>query len=326
MIFVIFYHSCKFWGGHWFSPYTPLIENQYIDDVGGWFNTFQLPAFVLISGYIYEYLRHERGLYNDYWLFLTNKIKRLLVPCLTVTIVWLIPMSIFLRDYTAKDCVDKFVVSGGGDQLWFLSMLFWVFAIYRLIEIYVRKHTWIAVPVFTLSYLLGTLLLIKTSFCVFQIPRSFQYLPYFYIGCCFRKNHRENGVPQWWSCRSIIYTLVIVHIAIYMVSINYNSSQLFFNTILSFSGGVISFVALTSIGYKITEIKNNGFINKLQSNNFAMYLYHQQIIYITIITFNGHINPLWNVFLNFCIASAVSYCIASYINRYTVLRKIHGIK
>lgn len=113
MLCVMIFHSCILWSGVWEPFMTPAIECRWLGLFATWLSTFHIYAFVLVSGYLYSYIRLEKKGYNDAKLFIKKKAKRLLLPYLVITIFWIVPFALAYRDYTIKDYVLKYVIGGG---------------------------------------------------------------------------------------------------------------------------------------------------------------------------------------------------------------------
>lgn len=58
----------------------------------------------------------------------------------------------------------------------------------------------------------------------------------------------------------------------------------------------------------------------------AIYLFHQQIIYFTIIWLNGKVNPYLNAIVNFIVALVLSSLISTLLMRFKVTRVLIGEK
>lgn len=54
-----------------------------------------VPLFLLVSGYIWAYIKMETDKYDDACVVLKKKAKRLLVPYLFVGVVWAGPVYCF---------------------------------------------------------------------------------------------------------------------------------------------------------------------------------------------------------------------------------------
>ena len=92
MLIVVFYHSILFWSGNWFSA-IPAQRLEILAGIASWLNSFHIYGFALVSGYLFYYLRYEKGKYGRYIPFLKQKAKRLLVPYVFAAAVWVIPIS-----------------------------------------------------------------------------------------------------------------------------------------------------------------------------------------------------------------------------------------
>lgn len=67
-------------------------------------------------------------------------------------------------------------------------------------------------------------------------------------------------------------------------------------------------------------------IANLSKISMPIYLFHQQIIYFTIIFFNGRIYPLLNIFVNFFAAIFISNLLSSIMLKYKYTRLLIGEK
>ena len=62
MLLVVLYHSCVMWGGSWFVD--PAVRSFALGVFAQWLNTFHVPVFVFMSGYLYAYLKGETDRYG----------------------------------------------------------------------------------------------------------------------------------------------------------------------------------------------------------------------------------------------------------------------
>lgn len=103
MLSVVVCHSVSFWGGGWFLAYTPHETLPLMRIISSWTGSFHVYGFTLVSGYIFYYLRNDLGKYGQYFAFLVNKLKRLIVPYYFVCVIWVIPITTFYFKYSIKD-------------------------------------------------------------------------------------------------------------------------------------------------------------------------------------------------------------------------------
>lgn len=94
---------------------------------------------------------------------------------------------------------------------------------------------------------------------------------------------------------------------------------------LNICGAIAAFYILQLLANKINW-KDNIIFRELSSKSMPMYLFHQQIIYFTIMIFNGRVNPYINSLLNFVIAIVLSFGISYFMMKFKVTRFLIGEK
>lgn len=87
MMLIVLYHVILPWAGWGWSGIEPAIDAPLLGHTAIWLNSFHIYAFVLISGYIYAFLKLEKGKYKEFGEFVKTKAKRLLVPYFFVSIL-----------------------------------------------------------------------------------------------------------------------------------------------------------------------------------------------------------------------------------------------
>ena len=137
-------------------------------------------CLTLISGYIFYYIKYEKCDYQKYLPFLKNKAKRLLVPYVFIAAIWVAPIHAYY--FRTEELIERYVLVTVPSQLWFLLMLFWVFAIFYLISNIVNKKPWLGVIIVCIAYCIGQF---APSFYCFN--RGLQYLLFLFIGLTLRK-------------------------------------------------------------------------------------------------------------------------------------------
>lgn len=127
MLFVVFGHCCRFWNGNWFSFCIPILNiTDFSKILIWWAVSWHVCTFVLVSGYLFYYLRYERDKYDKFIPFLQKKVQRLLIPAYFVGLIWIIPVNTYFWGDWFRNFL-KFVSGVSPSQLWFLFMLFDVF-------------------------------------------------------------------------------------------------------------------------------------------------------------------------------------------------------
>lgn len=117
MCAVVLGHCSRFWAGNWFAVYPIMDDSKLLAVLSAWLNSFHTYAFCVVSGYLYCYLRCEKGKYKLFLPFLKNKCYRLLVPLIFVSCVWVIPMHCLFYGMNLKSLFVKFVLMTSPAQL-----------------------------------------------------------------------------------------------------------------------------------------------------------------------------------------------------------------
>lgn len=328
MLLVILGHACAFWSGHWFTE-NPILQSQGLSVIYSWVGSFHIFAFALVSGYIFAF-KISGGGYSQYAPFLQNKAKRLLIPYAFVALVWVAPISAYFFNWDFVYVVKKYLFAVDPSQLWFLWMLFDVFAIvWPMRNVMLKKPImgWIIALALYGIGIVGKQML-PNIFCIWT---ACQYVSFFYIGMRIRvkQEKREKLISEtvpWiiW----LIVDLIVFAVEIYIG----NQSGLIFRLIdtmimfgLNVVGAIMAWSLLQVLACHVYWEKRKGF-KLLSSYSMPMYLFHQQIIYCCIYLFNGKINPWLNATLNFSVAMICSFIISAILMRYKTTRFLIGEK
>ena len=267
------------------------------------------------------------GAYSEYRSFLKNKAKRLLIPYVAVAFLWVLPISRYFFRWSAIELVKKYVLCCNPSQLWFLWMLFDVFALSWPLWNILQKFRYgaITVLIFYGIGIVGSELLIN----IFCIWTAFQYMIFFFIGIQLRRCHvagKKILIEQipWWITMFIDLGIF----ALYMAAAHMNG--IIGRTIrtgvlfaLHVIGALMAFVILQKVGARINWEDKNPFM-VMARNVMTIYLLHQQIIYIIIYWGNGKINPYINVGFNFVLALLGSLSISLLLRTFKMTRWLIG--
>lgn len=328
MILVVVGHSCIFWTETWFTK-DPVYSSQWLSIISQWLKSFHTYAFTLVSGYIFCY-KIQRGYYQNYKPFLANKVKRLLVPYVFSAVVWIIPISNFFFHYSADELVTKYVLCDNPAQLWFLWMLFWVFAIVWPIKKTIIEHNTVGVLlglVFYCASIFGEKM-IPNIFCIW---RACRYLIYFIIGIIIRAKEEKkeksilSSIPAYgWLLLHIVLFVASLYISQYRGMV-YTVLSIVLNMLCNIVGAYMAFMVLNMLSRK-TNWRDNQLFKTLSRLSMPIYLFHQQIIYFVISGLNGKINPWLNATLNFVSAILGAGIISLLLMKYGLTRKLIGEK
>lgn len=327
MLLVIMYHACVFWNENWFG--VPVVSQPVLGLFARWLNSFHIHTFAAVSGYLFA-LNVNKGAYKRYAPFMFGKAKRLLIPYLFVAVVWVIPIDCIVSGLSWDTIFHSYILAIKPSQLWFLWMLFGVFAIvWPLRKTMIQKPTagWlIALSLYGIG-VLGRRLL-PNVFCVWS---ACQYVPMFYLGmqlrCREESNERDiiDNIPWYlWLALDLFLFSAVQTISEISGTVWYLVEAALFFT-LHMVGIMMAWTTLQMLANRI-KWKDSKVFRKFLAYSMPMYLFHQQVIYFSICCFNGLINPYLHAVTNFLVALGVSFLISELLMRNKTTRFLIGEK
>lgn len=325
MIFIVLCHSMCFWNGDWFTqnPILPAPEMGYLAKWGGEFHVY---TFTLISGYIFYYLKQEKGKYGKFIPFAKNKIRRLLLPYIVIALTWIIPVSLYFFKYDFYKIVYSYFLAISPSQLWFLVMLFNVFVISWLFVDFFEKNLYYSAMLVLGFYGIGLI----GELCfpnVLQIWTTCRYMFFFWMGFSIR----QYGSKWIRRIPAVIWIIVDIILFLLMSFIGEKDHFLFkvihmgLRFSLNIVGALMAFCVLQKLANSINWKKCKMFCF-LSDCSMIIYLFHQQIIYFTITWLNGKIHPYLNAMINFMFAITFSLFISYIIMNLKTIRILFGGK
>lgn len=324
MLLVVLYHSSVFWTGTWFSDIAVSQDSTFLNFFSKRLNSFHIHTFTLVSGYIFNFL-YGKGKYRKFRKFFVKKIKRLIVPYWFITMVWLIPISVVLFSMDFRKVFYNFILCITPDQLWFLWMLFNVFVMSWFLGSHIKKNNY-AIFICFLSYCLSFIggKLIPNIFCIWSALR---FLTFFLIGMKLEEklDKKLKQIPVFFYIIVHSILFIIVTILSCKTGLIYTLLYLGFTYIMNIAGSLMAFYVLRDISAKF-DWQNSKLFNILSNKTMIIYLFHQQIIYFTIILLNGKIPPLLNMLVNFITAMFISYIISVLLLKNKTTRMLVGEK
>lgn len=270
------------------------------------------------------------GGYSSYKSFLLNKTKRLLIPYVFVANIWVIPISVLTMKIGIKDILWKYVLATNPSQLWFLWMLFGVFAIvWPIWNLMSRKPLtgWaVSLGIFAIG-VVGNYFL-PNVFCIWT---ACQFVPFFFSGSRIRvKEEQSNSlliekvpVVGW-----ILMDIVLLVAFLFVVEMGGLLGSILYigiGFILHIVGAIMAWRVLQWLGSKVNRRETIVF-KLFTSYSMPMYLFHQQLIYFTIIALNGKVSPWINAGANFVVAIIGSLLISIVLMHWKTTRMLIGEK
>lgn len=323
MIVIVLYHSFLFFGGSWFTAVEPAQSVDYLYHIAKWMNTFHIQTFAMASGFLFYYLGVRKR--NSHVHNILKRAKRLLVPYFFTCIFWVIPIACYFFHFSIGEVFYEFVLMAGPSQLWFLVMLFMVFCFFEFFGRKLKFRVRDLVTVFIITVVLGRIL---SYFNVemFQIAKSVQYVLYFYLGG-FIYYHRDKISMKQTIIMAI--SAAVFYAGICLMEMMNNNVAYYAVFVIK---PIVSILEVSSIYYVFTRFVDKGiakttgkFYRLLEANSFGIYLFHQQIIYFTIVWFNGVVHPIIQAALSFVIATCISLAMSIVLKKWRVTRVMFGL-
>jgi len=289
-------------------------------------NSFHIYAFVLVSGYIFCYLKYNLGKYKKFAPFVVSKVKRLIVPYLFVAAAWVVPMECLFGRFDSSTFVIKFVLGTGPSQLWFLLMLFGVFVIFWVSSDYFYKHDFLGAAMALFFYGFS---IIGPKFVpnVFQVWTACGYIPLFWIGfkICQHGSALLRKPPfAVWLALDIALFAAVEYISLFDGAI-FSLLVLGLSFLLKVIGAIMAFVGLQKLADKVNW-RTNKLFSLFSKNSMPVYLIHQQLVYCSIYLLNGLVNPYVHSLVNFAFAMVGSVAVSVLFRRYKLTRALIGEK
>lgn len=172
---IVLWHAFIIYQGGWHK-----LEN-YTDVRAYWWIAkcsiiFSLELFTFVSGYVFAFQNSIKP--KPYGVFIVGKIKRLLLPSIVFSILYLLVIrGVDSIDNYYKTTID--ILCGIG-HLWYLPMLFVVFAISYFI---VKLNAKVVNVLMVILFAVATVILAVNL--PYNIPVILYYLPFFFNGVLF---------------------------------------------------------------------------------------------------------------------------------------------
>lgn len=306
--------------GHVFAIYSLKESSSWTIPMGlsyiscySWINSFfisfSLQAFVLISGYIYEYQGFRDGV-------MAKKTKRLLIPLVLFGIMYMV-----LIEKTYGISIESvYHLLNGPGHLWFLPMLFWCFVIAIIFSPYIKKNInnpllWIILVIISVSSVI--------VYPILRINNALFYFIFFVLGM-FSYIHRTL-IMSWSVKKTIVLgvTTLLLCIARYEVSTLSFFCKSLFLTIINLCVGVTGSLLLLKICLGLSNYNKLILIGSW-SGFFGVYLIHQFIVKYLYYncTFLTYINPYIIPFVVLVITLIVSIITSEILLHFKLTKKL----
>ena len=245
-------------------------------------------------------------------------------------LIWVAPISEYYFRWDSLYLFKKYIFCISPSQLWFLWMLFGVFAIVWPIRNVMIEKPFAGWMISLVLYGVGIVggHIIPNVFCIWT---ACQYVVFFYIGMRIRTKIEKqeklftDAVP--WFCWLVIDIVLFAANRLIEQQSGFIWSVMSLGTtfLVHIVGSIMAWTVLQALALHIHWQDSKAF-KTLASYSMPMYLFHQQIIYFTITALNGVVNPWINAGVNFVVAIAGALIISAVLMRWKVTRILVGEK
>ena len=296
IITVVIGHSIILYSSQW-GLYETERSSLILDCLKRFINLYQMPLFFSLSGYLFS----RTGKNRQFIPFTVNKLRRLLLPFITIGTLWMIPVRMlvhypYYEGNSYRFAVYKLLTGYDTGHLWYLPTLFIIFIILFLIVkgFGNRKLTWSLVLIITVLANLFRKSLPAIDGVYF--PYVYQYGWSFAFGA-FIYQFKADLLPNMYVRALSIGTVLSVAFTLYRGKLAFQTSALIILCV-----------------YNLISDQDYGLASKISKNSFGIYLFHSPLIYITFShLLNAH--PLLVSGINLFVFGSASYLLTEQVRK-----------
>ena len=301
IILLLLCHSFTIYGYGWKSPdgIDTFLPYKLISQIA---YAAMLETFVFISGYVFQSQVINGKLKGSAVGWISKKAKRLLVPSIIFSALWII----LFKPFESSTIID-FIKNLSCAHLWFLPMLFWCFACGFVIQ---KKDICNKKTLFAMLILVFAP---RFSFIPLRINPFMEYGFFFVLGMYIFKNREKIGNRLQQG--SILAVTSIMFLSTFYLStiINNHFAGTLINFVCSLSGLFLIYGLCNRIIDNIKTLPN--IITITAKYSFAIYVIHQFILfflyyYTSLPALTGQYILPWCALI---ITTFVSYVLSHYI-------------
>ncbi len=267
------------YGGFNYSEYAENFSLVYrlFRKVVSLLYSFHMPLFMALSGALY-YKSSQKDKYNNFKSLAAVKFKRLIIPFLTVSLLYSTPLKFASGYFSESENIFNDIFIGqilvqGNTHLWYILSLFFIFLFIFLIEKLPKIDWKIKYGILFLVYIAGN----KVPIQLFGYIMMYSF--WFYTGFLFEPIREKYNKKV-----NIIST--VIPLALFL-GLYYTNSHFFKDNFVlkNTSEVLIAFFGMTTT-YNVcllltnTNITENKAFKLLAKDSFGMYLYSDSWNYV----------------------------------------------
>ena len=311
ILLVVFGHSIILYQNGW-SLYTTDYKVPVLNLVKRIIDLLQMPLFFSLSGYLFE-KSYRR---NHFLPLIMKKIKRLIVPFVAFSFLWMIPIRFLVRykGYIGKTPLEIIwnctVLGNDNGHLWYLPCLFVCFILTYILMRGLDKlieNTTIKMGIlFVTSYMFSYFFYLLQGFLGVEIARA---VAIYWVWFCIGFIMATYCFPE----KFVRYKYILLVLSAVLLTLT--TKNIFTYTAL------VRIICLTAL-YTNISVKINRMTEFISRNSFGLYLFHSPLVYITYSSISN-VNPVIVVGLNFLVFGGISILLVLLL-RITEMRFLMG--
>jgi fucose 4-O-acetylase-like acetyltransferase len=243
--------------------------------LASWVYKFHMPLFFLLSGAVYNITENQTINLDT---LIIKKVKRLIIPYFLAGLFFMFPIKIISGFYNLESifpALNLFFYGGDSGHLWFLLALFWIFALFFILNKYIGKKSILILLIITYIIQQKQYLI---NFDMFSLKLGLTYIFWFSLGYCFEIIRNKINLTAKW---------IFFLISLLIVAIDYSRGYFIdgFLCIIIYSFCTYLFADL--IYFYFPKLINAKPYNILSKNIMFIYLLHDPLEYVCLkFTFN----------------------------------------
>lgn len=253
--------------------------------------TPMMPLFFALSGYTFVFTLRKS---TNYLILLKKKFWRLIVPLLFIGFCWMIPIKVivghpdFVHKSFARILIGVFVTGWSSGHLWFLVVLFGMFAVFGVCYHFfglTRRGDAAVVVMTVICYVILHFVYMETYF----LARFYRFYLFFVLGIMI---HRYQDVLKKFFAnkRNIVWVVVgVVFLAFVALSSNGN---------LRFNSINLLCAPFPLLLMYLLPRKSSAFMVLIGDNSMRLYLLHSPMVFFSF-AYWPNINPILMIIINF---------------------------
>lgn len=334
MLLVVLYHCAALWSNAgWFNQ-APAMTSAFLPVVTEYLNDIHIYVFTFASGYLFYYTNFIKRNEFHAGTVIKKRFRKLIIPYIIITICWLLPFELIYFQESVLQLLFRFALGTAPRQLWFLLMLFMVNLMFCLWISLIKKKLSLRLGMIILYgvYIGGAFLIRFNVPDIFQIITSLRYLIFFFFGYALCR----DGTTLLKKVNIVV--VIILHLTVFALVYYLNHycqhpvrlASVFLTPLISLSGIVVFYKIVGAVKCRMNRKdqvqKQNLIVLLFKKNEFSIYFFHQQWIWVVISLMNyEYISPYCIIVVGFVVSVVLSVLMSEGLKRIPGVKKALSI-